>query len=203
MALELNTDGNTQTATTGDTAINNSGIYNATLLGATFLWCAGFFGAYVAFTRVVTGVAIDIVGGAKIDIFTGGKLTIQAAAAYTVQAGEVFTLGKIKELNVQADVMKKITNLQTLLTNQTQFIENCTDEINVLNQNVDELYGKYNVVETVGGTSTEEWSESMSIMSSSYSLRSDGSASISSVESTVSLTPSGVGISGPLIELGD
>ena len=195
MAIEIITDADSGTSTVGDTAVNLAGNYAATVLGATFQWCAGFFGAYTAFTRIVTGVTIDIQAPISINIFGGFRFVLQGGAVYTVS--------KIKELNVQADVMKKITNLQTLLTNQTQFIENCTDEINVLNQNVDELYGKYNVVETVGGTSTEEWSESMSIMSSSYSLRSDGSASISSVESTVSLTPSGVGISGPLIELGD
>ena len=195
MAIEIITDADSGTSTVGDTAVNLAGNYAATVLGATFQWCAGFFGAYTAFTRIVTGVPIDIQAPISINIFGGFRFVLQGGAVYTVS--------KIKELNVQADVMKKITNLQTLLTNQTQFIENCTDEINVLNQNVDELYGKYNVVETVGGTSTEEWSESMSIRSSSYSLRSDGSASISSVESTVSLTPSGVGISGPLIELGD
>ena len=91
MALELNTDGNTQTATTGDTAINNSGIYNATLLGATFLWCAGFFGAYVAFTRVVTGVAIDIVGGAKIDIFGGYKLEAHGSIVTKFVRGNHYT----------------------------------------------------------------------------------------------------------------
>ena len=91
MALELNTDGNTQTSTTGDTAINNSGIYNATLLGATFLWCAGFFGAYVAFTRVVTGVAIDIVGGAKIDIFGGYKLEAHGSIVTKFVRGNHYT----------------------------------------------------------------------------------------------------------------
>ena len=202
MALELNTDGNTQTATTGDTAINNSGIYNATLLGATFLWCAGFFGAYVAFTRVVTGVAIDIVGGAKIDIFTGGKLTIQAAAAYTVQAGEVFTLGKIKELNVQADVMKKITNLQTLLSSQTQIIDESTDWITTLTQKVDKKISNYLVEEKNGDTSYEAWAKSKIITSANYFLKCDELASMSvGDENAVEVAPDGVTIYGKLIEL--
>ena len=203
MAIELNTDGNTQTATTGDTAINNSGIYNATLLGATFLWCAGFFGAYVAFTRVVTGVAIDIVGGAKIDIFTGGKLTIQAAAAYTVQAGEVFTLGKIKEMNVQADVMKKITDLKELITSQSRIIKNCTDDIGVLNQTVEEFTRNYNAVDTVGVNSNEEWSGNISISSNSYTLSSKGNASISVDGNSMSMSSSSVSITGSMVNLGD
>ena len=104
MALELTTDGNTETSTTGDTAVNNIGHYNATLLGATFEWCAGFFGAYAAYTRIVTGVTIDIQAPVSINIFGGFKLVIQG--------GGVATVGKLTEMKVQNDVLHKFTTLR-------------------------------------------------------------------------------------------
>ena len=103
MAIEIITDGDTGTSTAGDTAVNNSGIYNATLLGATFEWCAGFFGAYAAYTRIVTGVTIDIQTPVSINIFGGFKLVIQG--------GPVATVGKLTEMNVQNDVLHKFTTL--------------------------------------------------------------------------------------------
>ena len=103
MAIEIITDGDTGTSTAGDTAVNNSGIYNATLLGATFEWCAGFFGAYAAYTRIVTGVTIDIQTPVSINIFGGFKLVIQG--------GPVATVGKLTEMNVQNDVLHKFTEL--------------------------------------------------------------------------------------------
>ena len=103
MAIEIITDGDTGTSTAGDTAVNNSGIYNATLLGATFEWCAGFFGAYAAYTRIVTGVTIDIQVPVSINIFGGFKLVIQG--------GPVATVGKLTEKIIQNDVLHKFTKL--------------------------------------------------------------------------------------------
>ena len=103
MAIEIITDGDTGTSTAGDTAVNNSGIYNATLLGATFEWCAGFFGAYAAYTRIVTGVTIEIQAPASINIFGGFKLVIQG--------GPVATVGKLTEKIIQNDVLHKFTKL--------------------------------------------------------------------------------------------
>jgi len=91
MALELNTDGTTQAATTGNTAVNLAGNYAATVLGATFQWCAAVFGAYTAFTRIVTGVAIDIVVGAKIDIFGGYKLEAHGSVVTKFVRGNHYT----------------------------------------------------------------------------------------------------------------
>ena len=104
MAIEIITDGDTGTSTAGDTAVNNSGIYNATLLGATFEWCAGFFGAYAAYTRIVTGVTIDIQVPVSINIFGGFKLEIQG--------GGVATVGKLTEVKVQNVVLHKFTILR-------------------------------------------------------------------------------------------
>ena len=195
MALELNTDGNTQTATTGDTAINNSGIYNATLLGATFLWCAGFFGAYVAFIRVVTGLTIDIQTPISISIFGGFRFVVQGGACYT--------LSKIQELNAKADVMTKITNLQELLSSQTQIIDTSTQTFINLIQKINEKISNYDVEEKNGDTSTEEWAISKSITSASYSLNCEELASIIVAEQGMVVTPIGVCITGPLIEIGE
>ena len=124
MAIELNTDGNTQTATTGDTAINNSGIYNATLLGATFLWCAGFFGAYVAFTRVVTGVAIDIVGGAKIDIFGGYKLEAHGSIVTKFVRGNHYTWDIAQKFEQHLEKTTTAAKQTLIATKLTQTIDN-------------------------------------------------------------------------------
>ena len=91
MAIEIITDADSGTSTVGDTAVNLAGNYAATVLGATFLWCAGFFGAYAAFIRVVTGVAVDIVGGAKIDIFTGYKLEAHGSVVTKFVRGNHYT----------------------------------------------------------------------------------------------------------------
>ena len=124
MALELNTDGNTQTATTGDTAINNSGSYNATLLGATFLWCAGFFGAYAVFTRVVTGVAIDIVGGAKIDIFGGYKLEAHGSVVTKFVRGNHYTWDVAQKFEQHLEKTTTAANQTLIATKLTQTIDN-------------------------------------------------------------------------------
>ena len=193
MAIELNTDGNTQTATTGDTAINNSGIYNATLLGATFLWCAGFFGAYVAFTRVVTGVTIDIQTPLSISIFGGFRFVVQGGACYTVS--------KIQELNAKADVMTKITTLQELLSSQTQIIDTRTQTITELTQKVDTIIRFLGQEQTNGETSTEEWAIRKSITSGNYSLDCDEGVMISVAGSGISFTPSNLEITADMIGL--
>ena len=138
MALELNTDGNTQTATTGDTAINNSGIYNATLLGATFLWCAGFFGAYVAFTRVVTGVAIDIVGGAKIDIFGGYKLEAHGSIVTKFVRGNHYTWDVAQKCETAAQKIISDGKKTELAASVKRVIN---DEINVYAEGLDLVAG--------------------------------------------------------------
>ena len=138
MALELNTDGNTQTSTTGDTAINNSGIYNATLLGATFLWCAGFFGAYVAFTRVVTGVAIDIVGGAKIDIFGGYKLEAHGSIVTKFVRGNHYTWDVAQKCETAAQKIISDGKKTELAASVKRVIN---DEINVYAEGLDLVAG--------------------------------------------------------------
>ena len=195
MALELNTDGTTQAATTGDTAVNLAGNYAATVLGATFQWCAGFFGAYTAFIRIVTGVTIDIQTPISISIFGGYRVVVQGGACTTVS--------KISETNVKADVMKKITNLEELTSNQTQITEGGIFKFTTLTQKVDTKISNYDVEEKNGDTSTEEWNISKSITSGNYSLKCEEGAMISVDEAWVIVAPNGVDISGPLIEIGD
>ena len=195
MALELNTDGTTQAATTGDTAVNLAGNYAATVLGATFQWCAGFFGAYTAFIRIVTGVTIDIQTPISISIFGGYRVVVQGGACTTVS--------KISETNVKADVMKKITNLEELTSNQTQITEGGIFKFTTLTQKVDTKISNYDVEEKNGDTSTEEWTISKSITSGNYSLKCEEGAILSVDEAWVIVEPRGVDISGPLIEIGD
>jgi len=195
MALELKTDGNTQTSTTGETADYKYGNTNTSTVGAVYGFCTFMFGLYSAFVNAVTGVSIDMKLGVSISLFYGYRLQYQG--------GKCTTVSTIQETNVKADVMKKITNLQTLLTDQTQIIQNCTDDIGVLNQTVDEKISNYEVEEKNGDTSTEEWSISKSITSGSYSLNCEESASISVDGSAMMVTPSGVMITGTLLELGD
>ena len=195
MALELNTDGTTQAATTGDTAVNLAGNYAATVLGATFQWCAGFFGAYTAFIRIVTGVTIDIQTPISISIFGGYRVVVQGGACTTVS--------KISETNVKADVMKKITNLEELTSNQTQITEGGIFKFTTLTQKVDTKISNYDVEEKNGDTSTEEWAIGKSITSASYSLNCEELASIIVAEQGMVVTPIGVCITGPLIEIGE
>ena len=192
MALELNTDGTTQAATTGDTAVNLAGNYAATVLGATFQWCAGFFGAYTAFIRIVTGVTIDIQTPISISIFGGYRVVVQGGACTTVS--------KISETNVKADVMKKITNLEELTSNQTQITEGGIFKFTTLTQKVDTKISNYDVEEKNGDTSTEKWTTSKSITSGNYSLKCEEGAILSVDEAWVIVEPRGVDISGPIIE---
>ena len=144
MALELTTDGNTETSTTGDTAVNNIGHYNATLLGATFEWCAGFFGAYAAYTRIVTGVTIDIQAPVSINIFGGFKLVIQG--------GGVYTVGKLTEMKVQDDVLHKFTKL-------TKTIAYLVDEIDFRSQEIKESTNSILDLTESGTTRTTNYDE--------------------------------------------
>ena len=122
MAIEIITDGDTGTSTVGDTAVNLAGNYNATLLGATFEWCAGFFGAYAAYTRIVTGVTIDIQAPVSINIFGGIKLEIQG--------GKVYTVGKLTEMKIQDDVLDKITKLTEEIDELWEDIDDRQQQIN-------------------------------------------------------------------------
>ena len=122
MAIEIITDADSGTSTVGDTAVNLAGNYNATLLGATFEWCAGFFGAYAAYTRIVTGVTIDIQAPVSINIFGGIKLEIQG--------GKVYTVGKLTEMKKQDDVLDKITKLTEEIDELWEDIDDRQQQIN-------------------------------------------------------------------------
>ena len=122
MAIEIITDADSGTSTVGDTAVNLAGNYNATLLGATFEWCAGFFGAYAAYTRIVTGVTIDIQAPVSINIFGGIKLEIQG--------GKVYTVGKLTEMKIQDDVLDKITKLTEEIDELWEDIDDRQQQIN-------------------------------------------------------------------------
>ena len=192
MAIEIITDADSGTSTVGDTAVNLAGNYAATVLGATFQWCAGFFGAYTAFIRIVTGVTIDIQTPISISIFGGYRVVVQGGACTTVS--------KISETNVKADVMKKITNLEELTSNQTQITEGGIFKFTTLTQKVDTKISNYDVEEKNGDTSTEKWTTSKSITSGNYSLKCEEGAILSVDEAWVIVEPRGVDISGPIIE---
>ena len=195
MALELNTDGNTQTSTTGETTDYKLGDTNTSTVGFVYGFTTFMFGLYFTFIRVVTGLTIDIQTPISISIFGGFRFVVQGGACYT--------LSKIQELNAKADVMTKITNLQELLSSQTQIIDTSTQTFINLIQKINEKISNYDVEEKNGDTSTEEWAIGKSITSASYSLNCEEGALISVDGIGMIVTPSGVGISGPLIELGD
>ena len=195
MALELNTDGNTQTSTTGETTDYKLGDTNTSTVGFVYGFTTFMFGLYFTFIRVVTGLTIDIQTPISISIFGGFRFVVQGGACYT--------LSKIQELNAKADVMTKITNLQELLSSQTQIIDTSTQTFINLIQKINEKISNYDVEEKNGDTSTEEWTISKSITSGNYSLKCEEGAILSVDHAWVIVAPNGVDISGPLIDIGD
>ena len=195
MALELNTDGNTQTSTTGETTDYKLGDTNTSTVGFVYGFTTFMFGLYFTFIRVVTGLTIDIQTPISISIFGGFRFVVQGGACYT--------LSKIQELNAKADVMTKITNLQELLSSQTQIIDTSTQTFINLIQKINEKISNYDVEEKNGDTSTEEWNISKSITSGNYSLKCEEGAILSVDHAWVIVAPNGVDISGPLIDIGD
>ena len=195
MALELNTDGNTTTSTTGETTDYKLGDTNTSTVGFVYGFTTFMFGLYFTFIRVVTGLTIDIQTPISISIFGGFRFVVQGGACYT--------LSKIQELNAKADVMTKITNLQELLSSQTQIIDTSTQTFINLIQKINEKISNYDVEEKNGDTSTEEWNISKSITSGNYSLKCEEGAILSVDHAWVIVAPNGVDISGPLIDIGD
>ena len=78
---------------------------------------------------------------------------------------------------------------------------NGKDVFNILTQTVTTKISNYTEEETTGETSNEEWAISKSITSASYSLNCEEGAMISVDGNGMMVTPSGVDIIGPLIEL--
>ena len=193
MALELNTDGTTQAATTGDTIVNLVGNYNATVLGATFQWCAGFFGAYTAFTRIVTGVTIDIQTPISISIFGGFRLV--------VEGGAVFKVSKMKEVNNQNGLTKLIAELNENITSRNQIIETSTNSISILSEAGTARTIDYDTENTTGDTSTEEWNISKSITSGIYALDCKEGVDIGVNNAGLRVDTGGTYINGKIIEL--
>jgi len=178
MALELTTDGNTETSTTGDTAVNNSGHYNATLLGATFEWCAGFFGAYVAYTRIVTGVTIDIQFPVSINICAGSKVVIQGGTSTIV--------GKITETNIQATVNhifktlnEKMYGKYEDIVERRQDIGTSTNFIRRLTENGTTRVTAYDSQETTGDRYIVQCTDTISLcVTTGSTLMSPGSTNL-------------------------
>ena len=146
MAIEIITDADSGTSTVGDTAVNLAGNYAATVLGATFQWCAGFFGAYTAFTRVVTGVAIDIVGGAKIDIFGGYKLEAHGSVVTKFVRGNHYTWDVAQKCETAAQKIISDGKKTELAASVKRVIN---DEINVYAEGLDLVAGGA-VTESIG-----------------------------------------------------
>ena len=142
MAIEIITDADSGTSTVGNTAVNLAGNYTSTVLGATFLWCAGFFGAYTAFTRVVTGVAIDIVSPISISIFGGYKFEAHGGPVTKFVRGKHYTW----------DVAEKFEQHQQKTTTATKKIE----ILSQLNQTIGSAIATYaqDVVVRAGGDIT-------------------------------------------------
>jgi len=193
MALELNTDGNATTSTTGETTDYKLGDTNTSTVGFVYGFTTFMFGLYFTFIRVVTGLTIDIQTPISISIFGGFRFVVQGGACYT--------LSKIQELNAKADVMTKITNLQELLSSQTQIIDTSTQTFINLIQKINEKISNYDVEEKNGDTSTEEWTTSKSITTANYLLVCDENAMISTGDAGMQVTTADVQIHGPLIEL--
>lgn len=194
MALELNTDGDAQTFTAGDAGFKY-GNTNTSTVGAVYGFCTFMLGVYAGFVNVVTGVAIHIETPISISIFGGFRFVVQGGACYTVS--------KISEGNVHADVVKKITNLQEMLSSQTQIIDTSTKTITELTQKVAKKISNYDVEEKNGDTSTEEWTASKSITSPSYDLNCQEIALITVNDASIRVDTGGTYINGKIIDLGN
>ena len=194
MAIELNTDGNTQTSTTGntgtsttgDTVFDTFGKHTESVQGSLLGW-------YLAFTRIVTGVAIDMVGGISINIFAGHK--------FVIQDGKCTTVGKLTDTKVMKTVMQDFEAQIAKITDRYQIIENCTNDYTTLTQTVGSKISNYNEEEKNGDNSTEEWTAEKNIMSASYSLTCKESAVISVMGAVLKLNSGGTYINGKIIEL--
>ena len=194
MALELTTDGNTQTSTTGntgtsttgDTVFDTFGKHTESVQGSLVGW-------YLAFTRIVTGIAIDTVGGISINLFFAKKLVIQN--------GSVFTIGKLEEMNVQNAVVHDFGALTEKIARQNQFITTGQNNITTLTEVGTSRTTDFELNSTSGDISREKWTTSKSIMSGNYSLTCEEDATILVVETGMVVTADQVTIKGPLIEL--
>ena len=188
MALELTTDGNTQTSTTGDTQGNMLGKHTESVQGSLLGW-------YLAFTRIVTGVAIDIVGGVSVNIFAGHK--------FVIQDGKCTTVGKLTDTKVMTTVMQDFGALTAKIADRNQVIETSSNNIITLTETGTTRTIDYDINSTSGDISTEEWTAEKNIKTGSYLLNCEEIATISVDGIGMIVTPSGVGISGPLIEIGE
>jgi len=199
MALELTTDGDTETSTTGETVLDMLGDHTETVLGSCFGW-------YLAFTRIVTGVDIVVKAGASIDITLGvkfelqaaGVVTIQPAAVVTVQTGSVSTIGGLEELNAKTIVTDTITN-------HNQFITTGLYVINALNESGVSRISRYTTEQENGATSVENWSSSKAIKATEFEVISptSGRVALSSGTNRLTLDSTGARIGGSLIEIGE
>ncbi len=186
MAIQSNTDGPATTSTTGDTVFDTFGKHTESVQGSLLGW-------YLAFTRIVTGISIDIQTAVSINLFFGYR--------FVIQDGSVATFGKLKETNVQNAVMHDFGALTENIAQRNQFIITGVNSITTLTESGTTRTTDYEVEETVGYTSTEEWSMIKMITSGSYSLGCREDATISVVGAGMWVTPAEVQIKGPLIEL--
>ena len=195
MALELTTDGNTQTSTTGntgtsttgDTVFDTFGKHTESVQGSLVGW-------YLAFTRIVTGISIDIQTAVSINLFFGYR--------FVIQDGSVATFGKLKETNVQNAVVHDFGALTEKIARRNQFIITGQNNITTLTETGTTRTTKYEIEDKNGDTSYEAWAKSKIITSANYFLKCDELASMSvGDENAVEVAPDGVTIYGKLIEL--
>ena len=203
MALELNTDGNATTSTTGDVDTSTTGATtdyklgttNTTTIGAVYGFCTFMLGVYTGFVNAVTGVSIDMKLGASISLFYGYRCVVQGGACTTVSA--------IQETNVKNGLTKLIADLRENITSRNQIIETSTNVISTLTESGITRTTDYNEEETVGETSTEEWALSKTIVSPcTILLGADISIEVQSGASNLLVNPQGLFAIGPIIDLG-
>ena len=193
MALELTTDGNTQTSTTGNTGTSTTGETVIEKLGDhTESVLGSLFGYYLAFTRIVTGTSIDIQTSVSINFFIGAKIVFEQGAVYTIS--------KLRELKVQKAVETDIRYLGENIVTRNQKIETSKNAITTLTETGETRTTNYKVEENVGDTSTEKWTTSKSITSGKYSLKCEEGAVLSVDKAFLIVEPSGVYVSGPIVE---
>ena len=193
MALELNTDGNATTSTTGETTDYKLGDTNTSTVGFVYGFTTFMFGLYFTFIRVVTGLTIDIQTPISISIFGGFRMV--------VQGGACFTVSKISETNVQNGLTKLIAELNENITSRNQIIETSTNSISTLNEAGTVRTIDYDTENTTGDTSTEEWSISKNITSGIYALDCKEGVDIGVNNAGLRVDTGGTYINGKIIEL--
>ena len=194
MALELNTDGPTEittggdatTSTTDDTVFEKLGNHTESVQGSLLGW-------YLAFTRIVTGISIDVQTAVSINLFFGYR--------FVIQDGSVATFGKLKETNVQNAVMHDFGALTEKIARRNQFIVTGVNNITTLTESGTTRTTNYEVEEKNGDTSTEVWTTGKIITTGICALDCKEGVNIGVNNAGLKVDTGGTYINGKIIEL--